>query len=222
MKRLTRNKRHPDKPFFFWCPSCCSYKHESDFHKDRQKVYGMATYCKECSSQKTRESQKKHPEKPAARSRKYRQTKKGQDSQRKGREKWLAKHPEYAKERDRKGREELYDWYVKKMLIGYFNSDADITDEMIEMKRQHIIALRTMKELKMLIAEYSPRLKGRSRKNPSGDGTLWCPKCEKYKIKSDFSKDSCNKKLGVHGYCRECMKPIKREQYRQRMMGGAK
>jgi len=164
-------RQHPTDQNLFWCPKCKTYKAREEFYRGKDKPLGIAGWCKCCEMQYQMKYRQTYPEKQRANNRKYRQT--HPEASRQYRqaypEKWRAydrkyrqTHPEerrankikyYPAQLEHRKREinELCDRYIRAKLK---QSGSIVTPETIELKRQQIIAIRTLKQFKQWRKEH--------------------------------------------------------------------
>ena len=142
-------RQHPTDPNLFWCQKCQTYKAREEFVKRSDRPIGITAKCKRCHADYARDIYKKDPEKAMSKSREYCKNHPAICKLLKRR--YIEKHRNsetfIAKRKRAKLRQvvEIRDSY----LISNMKRDGiPITPETIELKRQQVIAKRTLKQLK--------------------------------------------------------------------------
>jgi hypothetical protein len=146
-------RQHPTDPNLFWCPKCKTYKARDEFWKRSNRPSLIQAECKDCLKKYYQE----HPDAQRARGLRYsrkhpEKIKKWYENHRdrmlaigkKRRDENPHEYDEQKKEYNDRARRELLDTYIKKTLKQ--NKEITVTPEMIELKRQQIIAKRTLKQ----------------------------------------------------------------------------
>lgn len=149
-------RHHPNNPNLFWCPHCETYKTDDEFY--HFKKIGKITiwsYCKNCSYRMKRKWEKENPEKAKEAylrsGKRYRGTTNGKKMQEERRKRFRTLNPEKTLEYKRKATRELSDSYVKEVLKWenrIYRSNYISQPIEIALKRQQIIAKRTLREFK--------------------------------------------------------------------------
>ena len=145
-------RQHPENPELFWCPKCRGYFKKSAFSICKARQHGIETYCKKCCSARKVDWRLSSPEGKKAQSVKHYK-------------KFKKKILERTGLNSRRNRENLNDIYVKTALN---RSGVTITPETIELKRQQLTMIRTLKQFKQWRKENESNcevISGEQRKN---------------------------------------------------------
>ncbi|HUX79277.1 MAG TPA: hypothetical protein VMW10_05985 [Alphaproteobacteria bacterium] len=110
-------RQHPENPDLFWCPKCQDYKLREEFHINRNRKHGIASYCKLCtgiigtnSYYKHIERQLKYREANKEKHREYCKTKDQLKKARKRANKYHLKHPTYNSEYQKANPQKVKVW----------------------------------------------------------------------------------------------------------------
>ncbi len=127
-------RQHPTDPNLFWCPKCKTYKTREEFRK--RSSGGLSGYCVVCKQTADRDYQHGHTRENSLRCSRWR-------SDNAARER--ASHLK----NERLTRARIGDLYVKQIIRQTLGMAArDVSEEMITLKRQQIIMIRTLKQFK--------------------------------------------------------------------------
>jgi hypothetical protein len=179
-------RQHPDNPDLFWCPKCKTYKPLTVEHwyKRSDSITGFRGCCKNCLDEMHKKYVKEHRVGIKLYLSRYATDHQPQIKCAQG--KYLTNHPgrrkssvnNYAKNhykenlaRSKKGRADLQDWYVRYVLKKY--GIDNISPELIELKRQQIIMIRTLKQFKAWRNEHESNntdVQREQRENEEADG----------------------------------------------------
>jgi hypothetical protein len=145
-RKINRMKRqHPTDPNLFWCPKCKTYKNKNEFYSNKSLFWGISSECVECIKKDSKSGFRKQALIRSA----IKNYEKIKERKRISAKHEYATDPSKIKTRNakytKKLRHELADRYVKEKLK---NSKKYICQYTIELKRQQIIAKRTLKEFK--------------------------------------------------------------------------
>ena len=138
-------RQHPTDQNLFWCPRCEQYKIKHDFYSNKSMFHGISSECKECIKKECKSGYRKQ-----ALNRSYiKNREKIKERKRIALNLEYATDPTKIKERNskyaKKTRRELADCYIVAKLK---RSKVQICQNTIEFKRQQIIAIRTLKQIK--------------------------------------------------------------------------
>ena len=111
------------------CHTCGEVKLFSEFYKHKRQKDGLASQCKCCKNKKHKEYYKKHLKEIKEHHKKYKK-----------------EHQKEHREHNKKGKALLKNWYVKEKLIQSGWEKEDITEEIIETKRNIIKTKRLIKQ----------------------------------------------------------------------------
>ena len=111
------------------CNKCGEVKLFSEFYKHKDHKYGLSSQCKYCVKKKQKEYYKKHLKERIEYQREY-----------------INKHRGYINKHKKESRALLKSWYVKDKLISLGWRKEDITEEIIETKRNIIKTKRLIKQ----------------------------------------------------------------------------
>ena len=168
-------RQHPTDQNLFWCPKCKTYKAREEFYRRIDRTLGIAVWCKCCDRQRQIKYRQTHQEERRANDIKYRQT--HPEQRRANNIKYRQAHPEQRRAYQMKYRQthqeerrayqmkyyptqleyskrrtsELCDRYIRARLK---QSGSMVTLETIDLKRQLIIAKRTLKQFKQWRKEH--------------------------------------------------------------------
>ncbi len=118
------------------CSKCGEVKPLSDFHRNKKEKDEYQCQCKACRRPYDKKYNKDNKEKISAYNKQYRENNK---------EKLLAHNKQHKREQGKI----LSTTYVKNILTGTFKiKQADITPEMIELKREQLLIKRALKQAK--------------------------------------------------------------------------
>ena len=132
------------------CSTCGEVKPINEFYKQKSHKDGLNSYCKCCMNKKIEEWRKKHPKERIKHQNKYR--KKHLKERREYQKKYQKEHKEYMN----KYRKEhvvalLKDCYIKNTLISLGWEKENITEEIIEEKRNIIKTKRIINKINQSI-----------------------------------------------------------------------
>ena len=124
------------------CGKCKEIKLLKYFNKNKTTKDGHNTWCKNCHNIYTKQHYEKNPETYRKANRKCRKKRYAR---------LKATNPEILKEESKKQRaysvKNLSNYYVKKIIVGKSSLKfSDITDEMVEFKKEHIKLIRAIKD----------------------------------------------------------------------------
>ena len=149
---VQRRPTKPGDPSSFFCPSCKTFKHKDEFAHKRGTVTGITSYCKRCLVKKTNEYAKQNKEKVSESRRRHYRCHPDVHAERRLNAKLY--HPEWQKKSSKNSKAKAVSQLLDHYLISNMKRDGCVINAgTIELKRQQIIAKRTLKQLKHLIRE---------------------------------------------------------------------
>jgi hypothetical protein len=144
-------RQHPTDPNLFRCTKCLTYKKKEEFHIDKRRM-SPKSICKKCHNKEpngknhnksSRSSYARNKEVWAERRKEYSLAHRHETNERQNKRRKF--HPEKVQEYNRRIRKNLTDYYVSHCLKRH---NKPVTPQIIELKRQQIIAKRTLNEFK--------------------------------------------------------------------------
>lgn len=145
------------------CSRCGEVKDVAEFNKHKKGKYGVSGYCKKCKSINDAKYRAENPEKSRAKQMKYRAKNRERRNSysakyysenpekfKANHARYRSKHPEKIKDRNANNTAELSNSYVSRTLRMPTNQ---VSQQLIEMKREQLKHYRLMKELKTLLTE---------------------------------------------------------------------
>ena len=116
------------------CSKCKEVKPINEFYKHKRQKDGLASQCKCCESKINKEYYKKHLKEIKEQQKKYKK-----------------EHRKEHREHTKKGKALLKNWYIKEKLIQSGWRKEDITEEIIEEKRNMMKTKRLINKINKVI-----------------------------------------------------------------------